>query len=151
MKKKALTVAIIVVCVAFVGLLVFILMNRSAGDSNKMFADMKKVTSIKMIYTKETNLDKKLAKMFYNLSKSDLEEYTPQSTNTETGRQDYVIKFYRHNKELYHMQYYPEKENELEILIIKNTQQQNESRKYYKLTNQEIINYLSNQEKEVAY
>ena len=103
-----------------------------------------------MVYQKEVEQGNKLAKMFQNLPSKDLKRYTFQTSDSATGRQDYVVKFYdRFDKEIYHIQYYPEKEEELVILVIKNSQKSNEKREYYKLENQKIIKYLKTLENKV--
>ena len=155
MKNKKLIGIIVVLGIVTIGILVLIFATKNEKESdnnNGIFNNMNKVTSIKMIYRKEKKLDTKLAKALYNMPETDIEEYTLNNSNAETGKQNYVIKFYdKNSKELYHIQYYPEKENELEIYVIKNTQQSDETRARYRLTNQKIIKYLNSQESKVGY
>ena len=149
MKKKALIIVGIVLILIIASIAV-ILSKNTSSDNDYIFTDMNKVKSIKMVYQKEVEQGNKLAKMFQNLPSKDLKRYTFQTSDSATGRQDYVVKFYdRFDKEIYHIQYYPEKEEELVILVIKNSQKSNEKREYYKLENQKIIKYLKTLENKV--
>lgn len=129
--------------------------GNPVADKYPFFSEMEDVSSIKLQFRGETDVDLSFVDIFLNMDADEIKKgRNPFSDNGDTGRQAHVLRcFDVNNESLYHFQYYPDYDDHLDVMVIKRIDSDDDRNEpmYFTITNEDLIQFLRGYETKVDY